>query len=91
MHSSDDKVLRESIQDETVAPVAGPHSEDFAPSTEEIAALAYSFWEARGRRNGSSMDDWLRAESVLVRRSGKDPSPINKLEAAPFCEFPPLP
>lgn len=88
MHSADDKVLLESVQDDTVATASGPLSEDAAPSTEEIAALAYSFWEARGRGSGSSVDNWLRAESLLVRRSGKHPSAINNLDESPFCEFP---
>ena len=34
---------------------------------EEIAALAYSYWEARGYRGGSALDDWLRAERELSR------------------------
>jgi len=29
---------------------------------EEIAKLAYSYWEARGCQGGSSEEDWLRAE-----------------------------
>jgi len=29
---------------------------------EEIARLAYSYWEARGRTGGSAEEDWLRAE-----------------------------
>jgi hypothetical protein len=31
----------------------------------EIARLAYSYWEARGRLGGSATDDWLRAEREL--------------------------
>jgi hypothetical protein len=31
----------------------------------EIARLAYSYWEARGRQGGSAGDDWFRAESEL--------------------------
>jgi hypothetical protein len=37
------------------------------PSRAEIAALAYSFWEARGYQGGSSDEDWLRAETELRR------------------------
>ena len=33
---------------------------------EEIAELAYSFWEARGFQGGSPEDDWLRAERELM-------------------------
>jgi Protein of unknown function (DUF2934) len=34
-------------------------------SREEIARLAYSHWEARGCQDGSSADDWFRAEREL--------------------------
>jgi len=32
------------------------------PLREEIARLAYSYWEARGCQGGSAEEDWLRAE-----------------------------
>ena len=35
------------------------------PSHNEIAALAYSYWEARGRQGGSQCEDWFRAEREL--------------------------
>jgi len=35
---------------------------------ERIARLAYSYWEARGRPNGSPEEDWFRAEEELRRR-----------------------
>jgi hypothetical protein len=31
----------------------------------EIARLAYSYWEARGRQGGSAAEDWFRAEREL--------------------------
>jgi hypothetical protein len=31
----------------------------------EIARLAYSYWEARGRQGGSAVEDWFRAEREL--------------------------
>jgi len=34
---------------------------------QQIAELAYSYWEARGRKHGSDRDDWLRAERELKR------------------------
>jgi hypothetical protein len=40
-------------------------SAEAVPSQEEIAALAYSYWEARGRQDGSPDEDWLRAEREL--------------------------
>jgi hypothetical protein len=38
------------------------------PTHEEIARLAYSHWEARGREHGSPEEDWYRAEQELLRR-----------------------
>jgi hypothetical protein len=37
------------------------------PSPDEIARLAYHFYERRERRNGHDVDDWLSAEEVLTR------------------------
>lgn len=34
-------------------------------SAETIAALAYSYWQARGCMGGSPEEDWLRAEQEL--------------------------
>jgi hypothetical protein len=39
------------------------------PSQEEIAELAYAYWEARGRQHGSDREDWLRAERELWKRA----------------------
>lgn len=39
-----------------------------APTHEEIAELAYSYWEARGGHGGSPWDDWFRAEQELMGR-----------------------
>jgi hypothetical protein len=38
------------------------------PRRDEIAALAYRFYERRGRRQGHDLDDWLSAERELERR-----------------------
>jgi len=35
---------------------------------EDIAKLAYSYWEARGRQGGSPEADWQRAEAELRNR-----------------------
>jgi hypothetical protein len=35
---------------------------------EDIASLAYSYWEAGGRREGTALSDWLRAERALDDR-----------------------
>ncbi len=36
------------------------------PSRDEIARLAYRFYETRGRRDGQDVDDWLAAERELT-------------------------
>ena len=38
---------------------------DPSPTHEQIAALAYALWQARGGQDGSPDDDWLRAEREL--------------------------
>lgn len=35
------------------------------PGYDAVAALAYSYWVARGYQGGSSEEDWLRAEQEL--------------------------
>jgi hypothetical protein len=37
------------------------------PSRDEIARLAYHFYETHGRRDGQDVDDWLAAEQELTR------------------------
>jgi len=37
----------------------------YEPSRDEIAQLAYLYWESRGGQGGSSEEDWLRAEQEL--------------------------
>jgi hypothetical protein len=39
------------------------------PSYEQIAALAYAFWEQRGRPEGSADEDWFNAEAALNQPS----------------------
>jgi Protein of unknown function (DUF2934) len=38
-----------------------------SPTRDEIAQLAFSFYESRERRDGHHVEDWLRAEQELVR------------------------
>ena len=38
-----------------------------APTRDEIAQLAFSLYESRGRQDGHDIEDWLRAEQQLVR------------------------
>ena len=41
----------------------------FEPTRDQIAELAYLYWEARGCHGGSPDEDWLRAEQELRLRS----------------------
>jgi len=36
--------------------------------TDDIARLAYSLWEARGRQDGSPEEDWFQAERELIAK-----------------------
>ena len=65
------------IPEEAVAAIENnatlPHSEQLFQSAvserEQIALLAYSYWEARGHQGGSPEEDWYRAEREI--RNGK--------------------
>jgi DUF2934 family protein len=48
-----------------IGPVAETATVALAPGNEEIARLAYSYWQARGCPEGSPEEDWLRAEATL--------------------------
>src|SRR5213593_629535 len=39
------------------------------PLYEQIALLAYSYWEQRGCQSGTPEEDWLRAEEELRMRT----------------------
>ena len=47
----------------TIAETTPSHS---VVTFDEIAKLAYSYWEARGYQGGSEEEDWLRAERELL-------------------------
>ena len=46
--------------------------EFMTPAYEQIAALAFSYWEARGGRGGSPWEDWFRAERELREREQRE-------------------
>jgi DUF2934 family protein len=49
----------------TIVPVAETAALASVPEREQIALLAYSYWQARGYSDGSPEQDWLRAEAEL--------------------------
>jgi Protein of unknown function (DUF2934) len=42
-----------------------------SPEHEQIAQLAYSYWQARGCPDGSAEEDWFRAEADLQNGAGR--------------------
>jgi hypothetical protein len=50
---------------ELLSPSTPVESSYAAPSSHDIARLAYLYWEARGCQGGSPEQDWLRAEQEL--------------------------
>ncbi|MEO8593799.1 MAG: DUF2934 domain-containing protein [Candidatus Solibacter sp.] len=49
-------------------PYSGPVTLPAPPTRQEIARLAYSYWEGRGRLHGFHEQDWYKAERELARR-----------------------
>jgi len=46
---------------------------------DEIALLAYSYWEDRGCQDGYDVEDWLRAEEEVQRR--REAQPVQHYQA----------
>jgi len=59
-----------SLAKKTVKSAAGTSSASVTAPLEHkrVARLAYSYWEARGRPDGSPEEDWFRAEEEIRRR-----------------------
>lgn len=49
------------------------------PDLRAIRELAYRLWEARGRRHGHAIDDWLDAERQI--RASLAPDPASQVKA----------
>ena len=63
--------VRNKQADTTNTAIQEPdHDGSAAPLREEIARLAYSYWEARGCPEGSPEEDWLQAEADLGKQAG---------------------
>ena len=60
-----------AAEQETVAPQSDAPvlANVYAPAYDEIAKLAYSYWEARGCQGGCPEEDWIRAENELRNSS----------------------
>ena len=42
--------------------------EDMQEQRDEIAKVAYSYWQTRGCEDGHDVEDWLMAEDEVLRR-----------------------
>ena len=61
-------VLQEDAAVAATAPngtVGGDGDQAPKPDGDEIARLAYSYWEGRGGQGGSPEEDWFRAQQEL--------------------------
>jgi hypothetical protein len=54
------------------APITTPDEQNAAPTQDQIALRAYELYEARGRSDGSALDDWLRAEQEFANPNKSD-------------------
>jgi hypothetical protein len=52
------------------------------PNQEQIAALAYGFWQARGCPDGTPEEDWFRAEREIVGSKRADEKERNSRQSA---------
>jgi hypothetical protein len=67
-------VLRASSPIETTQPGSGNGTQSAADTqddSDEIARIAYSYWEERGRQHGSADEDWFRAVEEYRRRKAE--------------------
>ncbi len=58
-------------EDAVAEPAAAPSAAPPVSDDEEIARIAYSYFEARGYQHGSDEEDWLRAEQEYRSRKQK--------------------
>ena len=64
MHNVADIVVSYATGEQGMEEYTGDH---LSPTHDEIARLAFSLYESRGRQDGHHIEDWLRAEQELVR------------------------
>ncbi len=58
-----------SVKHSKAAVVEMTMPENVADTHEQIAKIAYGYWEARGFAAGSPEQDWLRAEQEFLLRA----------------------
>ena len=58
-------MAKRTLEQSTVPENATENMRPSMSEQEKIALLAYSYWQARGCPEGSSEEDWFRAEEEL--------------------------
>lgn len=61
------------MEEDQVAVIEAAQEKDATPVYQEVARLAYAIWEARGRGDGFSEQDWLEAEQQLREMRSQEP------------------
>jgi hypothetical protein len=61
------KTTADTVNSNETPAVPFTASSTTAISHDDIALLAYSYWEARGFQGGSPEQDWFRAETELLK------------------------
>ena len=61
------------------------------PTSDEIAHLAYLFWEQEGKTPGRDMDYWLQAETLLMALVESPEPGLTEVVACRYPEAPTVP
>ena len=62
------QVTKIAVESDSIAESADESARIEPQNQQEVAALAYEFWQARGCPDGSPEQDWFRAERELQSR-----------------------
>jgi hypothetical protein len=65
----EEPVVERAVEPTGSLPVVEPAESPSAPEYEQIAKLAYSYWQARGCPDSSPEEDWFRAEADLQKQT----------------------
>lgn len=68
-HASPPEASTHETKPETKRPMDPSDLTAQTHDPQEIAQLAYAYWEARGSRDGSAEEDWAQAEQALYGNS----------------------
>lgn len=61
------------MEKDQIAVIEAAQEPDASLAYQEVARRAYAIWEARGRGDGFSEQDWLQAEQQLREMRSQEP------------------